>query len=227
AREVRRTHPDKYIATLAYWNYALPPRGFDIEPNVAVAPCLHTCVYAIHKEMRENDLTLYKEWLQKTKAPVFLWNYYHHPMEPALIDKWKCFPNFMIHETAKSMRMFIRDGVRGIFICGEQDMLEAYVIAKLWDDPNLDLDALLDEFFCRYFGASAKPMKSFYLSIEEIACNPENYRPPLHRANGIDWRNVAWTHLGTAERMQQLGGLMTQAQTLAQTVQEKRRVGLW
>ena len=125
------------------------------------------------------------------------------------------------------MRMFIRDGVRGIFICGEQDMLEAYVIAKLWDDPNLDLDALLDEFFCRYFGAAAKPMKSFYLRIEAIACNPENYPPPLHRKNGIDWRNVAWTNMGTAERMQQLGGLITEAQALAQTEQEKLRVGLW
>jgi hypothetical protein len=227
AREVRKTHPDKYITTLAYWNYALPPRGFGIEPNVSVAPCLHTCYYAIHNEMRENDRKLYKEWLQRAKAPVFLWNYYHHPMEPALIDKWKCFPNIMVHDTAKSMRMFIRDGVRGIFICGEQDMLEAYVIAKLWDDPDQDLDALLDEFFCRYFGAAAKPMKSFYLCIEEIACNPENYPPPLHRKNGINWRNVAWTHLGTAERMRQLGGLMAEAQTLAQTAQEKQRVGLW
>jgi hypothetical protein len=50
AREVRKTHPDKYIATLAYWNYAYPPRGFEMEPNVSVAPCLHTCMYAIHKE---------------------------------------------------------------------------------------------------------------------------------------------------------------------------------
>src|SRR3990172_6525708 len=33
AREVRKTHPDKYIATLAYWVYALPP-DFDLEPNV-------------------------------------------------------------------------------------------------------------------------------------------------------------------------------------------------
>ncbi|MGA2258547.1 MAG: DUF4838 domain-containing protein, partial [Thermoguttaceae bacterium] len=72
AREVRKTHPDKYITTLAYWNYALPPRGFGIEPNVSVAPCLHTCYYAIHNEMRENDRKLYKEWLQRAKAPVFL-----------------------------------------------------------------------------------------------------------------------------------------------------------
>ncbi|HQE82957.1 MAG TPA: DUF4838 domain-containing protein [Candidatus Hydrogenedentes bacterium] len=227
AREVRKTHPDKYIATLAYWNYALPPHGFEVEPNVSVAPCLHTCVYAIHEEMRENDMRLYREWLQKAKAPMFLWNYYHHPMEPALIDKWKCFPNVMVHETAKSMRMFIRDGVRGIFVCGEQDMLEAYVIAKLWDDPAQDVDAILHEFFRRYFGAAAKPMEEFYRRIEQIACDPEDYPPPFHRKNGIDWKNVAWTHLGTAERMEQLGELMSEAQVLAQSDLEKRRVGLW
>jgi len=227
AREVAKTHPDKYIATLAYWNYALPPQGFDMEPNVSMAPCLHTCMYAIHKEMRENDMNLYHDWLQKTKAPIFLWNYYHHPMEPALIDGFKCFPNVMVHTTAQTMRMFIEDGIRGVFICGEQDMLEGYVIAKIWDDPTLDTDALLNEFFTRYFGAAAEPMKAFYLKIEEIATNPENYQRPCYRRNGIDWKNVAWTMLGTEERMKQLGEFMTQAQSMAQTDMEKQRVGLW
>lgn len=227
AREVRKTHPGKYIATLAYWNYALPPRGFDIEPNVSIAPCLHTCCYAIHEEIRENDMELYKAWLEKAEAPIFLWNYYHHPMEPALIDKWKCFPNVMVHNTAESMRMFLRDGVRGIFICGEQDMLEAYVIAKIWDDPEQDVDAILDEFFERYFGAAAKPMKAFYLKLEAIACDPKNYPKPEYRRNGIDWRNVAWKHLGTEERMQQLGARIAEAQSRAQTEPEKQRVALW
>lgn len=227
ARKVGKTHPDKYIATLAYWNYAYAPRGFELEPNVSIAPCLHTCVYAIHDEIRENDMKLYREWLAKTGAPVFLWNYYHHPMEPALIDKWKCFPNVMVHESARTMRMFIEDGIRGIFICGEQDMLEGYVIAKLWDDRGQDVDALLDEFFHLYFGAAARPMKDFYLQLEQIACDPGNYPPPLYRKNGIDWKNVAWTHLGTGPRMKRLGQLMDEAHARAQTEVEKRRVTLW
>ena len=227
AKEVGKTHPDKYIATLAYWNYAYPPEGFEMEPNVSVAPCLHTCMYAIHKEIRENDMKLYHEWLRCTPAPLYLWNYYHHPMEPAVIEKFNCFPNIMVHETAKTMRMFIEDGVRGIFICGEQDMLDGYVIARIWDDPSQNVDALLDEFFTRYFGAAATPMKAFYLQVEKIACDPANYPPPLYRENGIDWKNVAWTSLGTEERMKQLGALMTEAESLAQTDMEKRRVGLW
>jgi len=227
AREVAKTHPDEYIATLAYWNYAFPPRGFDIEPNVSIAPCLHTCYYAIHKEMRENDMKLYNEWLEKAEAPIFLWNYYHHPMEAALINKFKCFPNVMVHETARIMRMFIDDGIRGIFICGEQDMLEGYVIAKIWDDPTQNVDAIIDEFFDLYFGAAAKPMKKFYLQLEEIACDADNYPRPLYRNNGIDWEGVAWTHLGTEKRMKRLGTLIEEAQAHARTEQEKERVALW
>jgi len=226
AREVRETHPDKFIATLAYWAYALPP-DFKLEPNVSIAPCLHTCYYPVHGELRENDLKLYRQWQEKSTAPMFLWVYYHHPMEPALIDRWKCFPHVMAHDTAKAMRMFIRDGVRGIFECGEQDQLEQYVMVKVWDDPDVDVDGLMDEFFRLYFGAAGEPMKRFYLRLEEIACDPTNYRPPYRRGDGIEWKAVAWERLGTAERMEELGNLISQAEKLAGTETEKRRVVLW
>jgi hypothetical protein len=223
AREVRQTHPDKFIATLAYWNYAYPPRDFDLEPNVSIAPCLHTCAYAIDDAVRENDMKFYRAWLARAKAPVFLWNYYHHPMEPALIDKWKCFPNVMVHETARAARMFIQDGVRGIFECGEQDQLEHYVMLKLWDDPTLDTDALLDEFFTQYFGSAAQPMNRFYRSIERIACDQSLYPPKAHKQD----RNIAWRNLGTPERMKELAALMAEAEAKAATGAEKQRVALW
>ena len=133
----------------------------------------------------------------------------------------------MVHETARAMRMFIQDGVRGIFECGEQDQLEQYVLAKVWDDPALDTDALIDEFFRLYFGAAGPPMKRFYLRLEEIACDPANYPAPYLRRDGIDWKKVAWERLGTAERMDELGALMAQAGNLAQTGPEKQRVALW
>ncbi len=226
AREVRRTHPDKYIATLAYWSYALPP-AFDIEPNVSVAPCLHTCYYPVHAEMKANDLEFYRAWQPKTKAPMFLWVYYHHPMEPALIDQWKCFPHVMVHQTAQAMQMFLRDGVRGIFECGEQDQLEQYVIAKVWDDPELNVDALIDEFFRLYFGPAGDPMKQFYRRLEAIACDPANYPVPYHRPDGINWKKAAWEQLGTPARMEELGALMAEAEKRAATEIEKQRVALW
>lgn len=224
ARELRKTHPNKCIATLAYWCYAYPPRAFDIEPNVSVAPCLHVCYYAFHSAIRDNDMKLYQGWLEKArgKASMFMWAYYHHPMESGLVNGWKCFPTFMVHETARAMRMFIKDGARGIFVCGEPDQLEAYGIAKLWDDPGQDVDGLMDEFFRLYFGGAAEPMKRFYRLIEQTACNPANYPPEYSPTEA-----VAWGSLGTAERMEQLGELMAHAEARAQTDLEKQRVALW
>lgn len=226
AREVRQTHPDKFISTLAYWRYALPP-SFDLEPNVSVAPCLHTCYYPVHPEMRENDLSLYRQWQAKTKAPTFLWVYYHHPMEAALIGKWKCFPHVMIHSTTRAMQQFLKDGVQGIFECGEQDQLEQYVMTKIWDDPEIDVDHLINEFFQLYFGKASEPMRQFYLALESIACNPSNYPAPYHRSDGIDWKKAAWEQLGTEDRMRDLATLVEQAEKLAQPGKEKQRVGLW
>lgn len=226
AREVGRTHPRKYIATLAYWAYAQPPT-FDLEPNVSVSPCLHTCYYPVHPGMRANDEQLYEQWKRKSHAPMFLWVYYHHPMEPALIERWKCFPHIMPHETARAMKQFVRDGIQGIFECGEQDQVEQYLINRLWDDPNLDVDFLIHEFFTDHFGSAAGPMEQFYLSLEAIASNAGNYPPPYLRDSGINWKRVAWESLGTQPRMQELGALVSQAGQLAATDLERTRVALW
>lgn len=226
AREVRKTHPNKFIATLAYWAYAFPP-DFPVESNVSIAPCLHTCYYPVHAEMKENDLKFYRGWQQRSQAPMFLWVYYHHPMEPALINKWHSFPHVMVHSTAESMRMYIRDGVRGIFECGEQDQLEQYIMAKVWDDPAADVDAMIDEFFALYFGPAGDAMKRFYLRLESIACDPANYPEPYHKRDGIDWKKVAWERLGTPARMEELGALVAEAERSASTGAEKERVALW
>ncbi len=226
AREVRKTHPNKYIATLAYWAYAVPP-SFPMEPNVSVAPCLHTCYDPVHSGMKGNDLALYEGWRAKSSAPMFLWVYYHHPMEPALIGRWKSFPHVMVHQTAQAMRRFVRDGVHGIYECGEQDQVEQYVMSRVWRDPSVDVDATLHEFFRLYFGPSSEPMERFYRRLESIACDPANYPVPYHKPSGIDWKRVAWEKLGTPDRMKELGDLIRQAESLSGSGPERKRVELW
>ncbi|MBX9651976.1 DUF4838 domain-containing protein [bacterium] len=226
AREVRKTHPNKYIATLGYWLYALPP-DFELEPNVSIAPCMITCAFPPNQIAESNDMGMYRQWLTKTKSPMFMWVYYHHPMEPALIENWKCFPHIMVHATSSYMREFISNGLRGMFVCGEQDQLEFYVMTKVWDDPDAPVDTIIDEFFHLYFGAASTPMKKFYLRLEEIACDRTNYPPESQKMDSTKWRMVAWKNLGTAERMEELGALMVEAEKLAMTPEEKERVVLW
>jgi len=216
ARELQKTHPDKYIATLAYHVYSYPPT-FELEPNVSVAPCVQIC-YAYQKGTFANDAKFYSEWVEDKGRPIYVWNYFHHPMERALMGGWKCFPCFMPDVISEWVKRYHRDGVRGFFLCGIPQQLDYYLYMQTGFNADTDYKELVDEFFARYFGAAGEPMKKFYYRISEI-----------NREEGVlgTTPEASWERLGTEERMKELGALMDRAVQLAQTDLEKRRVATW
>ena len=216
AREVRKTHPDKFIAALAYHVYSYPPT-FELEPNVAVAPCVQLC-YAYQKGTFANDAEFYRQWAAQKGRRLFLWNYFHHPMERALIGGWKCFPCFMPDVISKWVKRYHRDGIRGFFLCGVPQQLDYYIYMQTAFNVETDYGKVIDEFFARYFGRAAEPMKRFYLRISEI-----------NRTEGVlgTTPEISWKRLGTEERMRELGRLMEEAVNAAASDTEKRRVETW
>lgn len=217
AREVAKTHPDKYIATLAYMQHAHLPRGLQLEPNVSIAPCLQVCYY-YSKPIRKNELTFYEQWTADRKRRVYLWNYFHHPLEPAIIGGWKAFPCFMPEVVSGEVKRYVRDGVRGVFLCGIGEQLDYYILMQTAFSAATDWRQVVDEFFSRYFGPAGEPLKRFYLRISEI--NREEGTPGTTP-------ELSWERLGTDECMAELGALMAEAEALAQTDSEKRRVATW
>jgi hypothetical protein len=217
AKEVRTTHPDKFIAALAYASYAYCPDGLTLEPNLCVAPCLHTC-YGYDRATSENDLALYQSWVADRARRIYLWNYFHHPMEPAVIQQWHCFPCFMPDVISRDIQRFCQDGVRGVFLCGIGQQLDYYLYMQMALDAERDYRKILDEFFRLYFGKAAEPMKRFYERISEI-----------NREEGVVGRTpeLSWNRLGTEPRMAELEGYIRQATDLAQDEIEKRRVESW
>lgn len=217
ATEVRKTHPNKYIAALAYASYAYPPKGLKLEPNVSVAPCLHAC-YGYDKGTFENDMELFRSWAADKGRRIYLWNYFHHPMEPAVIGKWNCFPCFMPDVVSREVKRYHDNGVRGVFLCGIGQQLDYYLYMQTAFDADTGYRELVDEFFARYFGAACEPMKRFYYRISEI-----------NREEGVVGTNPerSWLRLGTKDRMKELGGYIENAETLASTDLEKRRVQTW
>ncbi|MCX5637039.1 MAG: DUF4838 domain-containing protein [Planctomycetota bacterium] len=174
AREVRKTHPDKYISALAYHVYAYRPKDIDLESNIAVAPCLQPRNYWAPK-IRENDIRFYEEWVSKKDRPIYLWNYYCFPEEVALGGKFNCFPGFSAHVCAEQIKMYHSDGVRGVFLCGIGEQVDYYLTMKMYDDPNINPDELLNEFFSRYFGVASE-------------IRPKNLRGNIS-AQSRGWRN--------------------------------------
>lgn len=235
AREVAKTHPDKYIATLAYADYAYRPQKTQLEPNVSVQMCLH----ARHQWAPPawgNDRRLYQDWVLHEKArPLYLWLYYCFP-ELMCGDgsSWHCFPGFSAHTIDRQLKMYARDGIRGAFVEGICDQVDTYVIFKLFDDPSLNVDALLDEFFARYYGAAGAPLKKFYLRVEDIFSTTANYPEEVQRNPRKQFHQteeIAWKYLGTEARMAELGNLMDEATRLASAVGaseiEKQRVAVF
>jgi hypothetical protein len=216
AKEVKNTHPDKFIATLAYHVYSFRPT-FELELNVAVAPCVQIC-YGYETGVFETDVKFYNEWIEDTGRRIHLWNYFHHPMERALMGEWKCFPCFMPEVISEWVTRYHRDGVRGFFLCGIPQQLDYYLYVQSAFNSDTDCEQLIDEFFALYFGAAGNPMKKFYSRISEI-----------NREEGVlgTSEGRSWERLGTEARMKELGSLMSQAVNLAQSDTEKRRVETW
>lgn len=229
AGEIAKSHPKKFISTLAYWEYAYYPEKVKLLPNVSVQMCLHIRNWWA-PAMRENDLYFYREWVNKDKGRRFyLWLYYCFPEEIAMNGGWHCFPGFFAHTAAQAYKMFAKDGIRGVFLNGLGEQVDTYVTLKLLDDPNIDVDKLLDEFFSRYYGSAGEPMKKIYLYIEKIYSDPKNYPEYVQKEKRHfhQTEEIAWGYLGTKERMEELGRLMEEAKRRAKTEIERKRVALF
>ncbi|MCC6441938.1 MAG: DUF4838 domain-containing protein [Armatimonadetes bacterium] len=229
AREIRASHPGKYLATLAYSSYAYYPERLRLESNIAVQLCLHVRNWWA-PSMEQNDTRFYRSWTQKEKdRPIYLWLYLTFPEEIAMNGGWRCFPGFFAHTLHRQFAMFAQDKIRGAFLNNLGDHLDTYLTFRFLDDPSQDVDRLIDEFHRLYYGPAAAPMKRLYLTIESIFSDPANYPESVRSAKGHQHQTeeMAWRYLGTAERMAALGKLMARARSLARTDLQKRRVALF
>ncbi len=231
ARELKRLAPGKKLAALAYHVYAYFPDGMALEDNIAVAPCLHTRNYWA-PGMKRNEMKFYKKWIQESKSSgrdIFLWSYLGFPTERGLVTDFHVFPGFNAHATGEQVRMYAADGVKGVYLCGLSEQVDFYLTMKLFDNPTLNTDDILDEFFHLYFGEAAEPMKKFYAKIESVYSNPASYPFDIQtrEAQLHQTKELAWKYLGTPEVMKELKEYIEEAEQIAKYPKEKERVNSW
>ena len=232
ARIVGKKYPDKRIVCLAYMTHGAPPRKLRLEPNVIVQYCFACNRLNYDRPSYEHEVDLLGQWRREYPGrTLYLWLYYTFPVEIAAHRKFHCFPGFFARTIGEQFALFRQHDYRGAFHCGYGQDVEAYLTYRLMDDPTLDVEALLDEYFSRLYGPAARPMRQFYETVEQIYGNPANY-PEAIAAGKLEGHHhqteeMAWGYLGTEQRMRALGKLMQDAKAAAQTPEQKQRVALF
>ncbi len=170
AREVYKTHPDRKIVSGAYGSAKLPPEDIaKFSPNVMV------CIVQLRSdfnnpEVRAHWLDIRKAWLDKV-APGNLCIYCHY------LDSGSHLPAYFPHAIAEDLRS-LKGLSQGEYIeltdgaseesKGRVDMhapgfnhLNMYVTTRYYWDANQDIEALLNEYYEKFYGPAAKEMKAF------------------------------------------------------------------
>ena len=226
AREIKKTHPHKKLTTLAYMTHEGLPTDLKLESNVVVYFCLSANRMPYSPDL-ERQMGLLKNWRENQDVPMSLWLYNTFPLEVANNGKFYCFPGFFAHACGKQFETFRECQINGIFHCGFNGEVENYLSYRLMDDPSLDVDALLDEYFASY-GPAADAIRAFYSLIEERYCDPKVYpRQGDAPYSGHQNVRIAWQYLGTPEVMARLAEHMAKAVAAAGSREQKQRVALW
>ena len=186
ARELKKTHPGKYLACLAYGSYLRPPSGIKKLPgNVVVTMCYISSRMFMPREQRIKKIR--DKWLDMlTSKKLYVWDYFMFyffkgtPRYPVVFTKvlqkemqelnGVCEGKFVEVASAyhpKSTR-------RWMMQCPGLTHLTNYVQGKLFWNPDLDLRKLLDEYYELFYGPAKAEMKEFYEFAEEVWTRPES-----------------------------------------------------
>jgi hypothetical protein len=239
ARELRTTHPDKWIAGIAYHNYMPPPQDFTLEPNVAVTVCTYLGNWT--HALRETAYSLIRAWRDGARCQwIGTWEYSCY----SAMRGWQpMFPRVAPKLLGEDVRKLYQMGVVAEFNEGEDrygfvDAPETWAVwsnpiwlylnywtrMKLYDDTGRDVGRLLEDHYRLFYGPAAEPIGRFFTRIEERITDPA-LRGPETFTNERSWNGaVDWEYLFPPAVMAELRQSVDRATALATEEPYRTRV---
>ena len=154
AREVKKRWPDKTVIYLPYTNYTEPPEGVTFPDNVEVQLCGMPGL-AMYKEpaVAASEQANIDGWIRLTGRKIQNWHYSCWPTDQTRAAYQ--FPHVVRDHYRRN-----RDKTVGSFINGDGDHwprmhLSLYVWMKSMWNPDFDVDAVIDAYCRRLYGAAA------------------------------------------------------------------------
>jgi hypothetical protein len=159
AEEVHRRWPDKKVVYLPYWNYAALPAGSTFPPNLEIMLASNFpqgTAELRDAEARESADAMIRDWSGAMGGKITTWEY------SLSITGWVHAPVQFPHVLQDYYRRN-RDVLAGSFLNGgnvaewSRCAPTMYCWMKVLWNPEIDVDAVLDEMCRRMFGPAAGP----------------------------------------------------------------------
>ncbi len=160
--EAARRYPDKVFLMLLYEGADRCSPGLEPAPQVQLVYCpfrpkwwCHSHAFCSYNTRGLDDLRL---WISRFPGRIHVFDYPEGAQELVSI-----FASF--DAIAEKIRLYAGNGVRGLTLCGTPVNFNALfinVMSRLMWDPHTDVNAAVDDFMARYYGAAAPHMRSYF-----------------------------------------------------------------
>lgn len=152
--EIKKRWPDKKVMYLPYWNYAHCPEDIEFPDNLEIEMC--TTGFggyreAVTRKEIENEM---RQWSQKVGGKITSWEY------TCWIANWTHAP-FQYPHVAQEYYRENRDILAGSLLNGAgllewtKNAPSLYVLSRVLWNPDIDVDATMDEMCRRLYGPGA------------------------------------------------------------------------
>jgi len=216
--ELAKTHPSKQIGVLAYVQHTRPPHSARPHPNFATIIC-HTPWEFCHVHSlddpacpRNRRFMEYVSGWAKVSRHVGVYDYYGH--------FYAFTPWPILHDIRRDIPLLERIGVERFMSETQQNWanqgINFYLAAKLLWNPKQDADRLLAEYYERFYGKSAAPMRRYW----------ERWESAMIETAKLGDGGYKWFEMFTPALIAECAGYLAEAERLAATDREvvRRRI---
>ncbi len=199
AIELYKTHPDVKVTCFAYGTYLLPPTKIDhLSPNVVVGIVQPRRMFN-DAALRQQNLDLRQQWLAKAQTPrLLIWDHYPFtlPGRPSH-GLPQYFPRLIAQDLRALKGISYGEIIEAMFDPQKQmgihapifNHLNIYVTARCYWNADLDLDALLGEYYRLFYGPAAAAMQTL---VDYCEANSAGlFKDPQVMRQALDYADAA------------------------------------
>ena len=175
AKRVVTVHPDAWLTADAYSVYTDPPLRHKLHPNIAIR---FVDIWYLDDAEHKVGRARWDAWAEKASRLYFRSNL-------LLAARRYGTPVVYVHKLAKDFQYLAHHSMIGTDLdsCTHHwatQGLNYYVAARLHWNPDLNVDAVIDDYCQSGFGAGADSVKRYFMRLEEITDEIAAAGPALH-----------------------------------------------